>query len=171
MLDQGRLESVILHEMLHVIGIGTLWNTHGLLSNFDTPTVQFDGPLARDACVNDHGGITPCINAVPVENCENLTQSCGVGTKNSHWKESTFGIELMTGYLNATSNPMSRMTIQSLADLGYVVNTLPAEPFSLSSNLMALRADFGVNTIVMPAPGFPTHSMDRFGRLTPLPRD
>ena len=171
LLDAGRLEAVILHEMLHVIGVGTLWNLKGLLSGSGTPDVRFDGPLAREACVNDHGGITPCINAVPVENCLDLSQSCGAGTINSHWKESIFGIELMTGFLNATANPMSRMTIQSLADLGYVVNTLPAEPFSLGPNLIALRADFGVSAVVMPAPALPTHAMDRTGRLTPLPRD
>lgn len=170
MLDAGRLEAVILHEMLHVIGIGTLWNFKGLLSGVGTPTVQFDGPLARESCVNDHGGITPCINAVPAENCLDLSQSCGAGTINSHWKESIFGIELMTGFASQT-NPMSRMTIQSLADIGYQVNTLPADAYSLTPNLIALRDDFGASAIVMPAPILPTHTMDRFGRLTPLPRD
>jgi hypothetical protein len=171
LLDAGRLEAVILHEMLHVIGIGTLWRTHELLSNEGQPNVQFDGPLARESCVNDHGGITPCINAVPVENCLDLSQSCGAGTINSHWKESIFGIELMTGYASQTSNPMSRMSIQSLADLGYQVNLLPADFYSLNPSLMALRDDFGASAIVMPAPILPTHTMDRFGRLTPLPRD
>jgi len=171
LLDAGRLEAVILHEMLHVIGIGTLWSTKGLLSNAGTPTVQFDGPLGRESCVNDHGGITPCINAVPVENCLDLTQSCGAGTINSHWKESIFGIELMTGFASQTSNPLSRMSIQSLGDLGYQTNALPAEAYSLNPSLMALRDDFGANAIVMPAPTYPTHRMDRTGRLTPLPRD
>jgi hypothetical protein len=54
---------------------------------------------------------------VPVEDCVGIP-GCGAGTINSHWKEPTFRNELMTGYLNAGINPFSKMTIQSLADLG-----------------------------------------------------
>jgi hypothetical protein len=169
LLNAGRLEAVILHEMLHVIGIGTLWQAHSLLSGVGTSTVEFTGPLARDACINDHAGGVVCAAAVPVENCLDLSQSCGSGTINSHWKESVFANELMTGFLNQTSNPLSRMSIQSLADMGYQVNPLAADGYSLGANLMALRDDFGANVLVMPAPARPTHSMDRYGRVTPLP--
>src|SRR5258708_39129929 len=40
----------------------------------------------------------------------------------SHFRESVFGNEVMTGYLNNGANPLSRVTIASLADLGYQVN-------------------------------------------------
>jgi hypothetical protein len=40
----------------------------------------------------------------------------------------------MTGYVNgATSMPLSAMTISSLADLGYAVNLLAADPYTVPS--------------------------------------
>jgi hypothetical protein len=71
---------------------------------------------------------------VPVENLG------GPGTRDAHWRETTFGNELMTGFLNPGSNPVSRLTIASLADLGYQVGFATAEPYSLPGNLAALRA-------------------------------
>ncbi|MBX3173846.1 MAG: hypothetical protein KF709_05505 [Gemmatimonadaceae bacterium] len=162
--SQGRLESVILHEMLHVIGVGTLWVTKGLRSG-EAPgsTPFFTGALARDACINDHNGGVPCASAVPAEDCLNLTQSCGSGTINSHWKESVFQSELMTGYLSAGANPFSKMTLQSLADLGYTVNlniqdayTVP--PPSLMSSIPAW-------SLKLPDPHTPLAALDAAGNV------
>jgi hypothetical protein len=60
---------------------------------------------------------------VPVEN------TGGLGTRNGHWRETTFGNELMTGFLNSGKNPLSRLTIASLRDLGYIVNLSVADPY------------------------------------------
>ena len=46
----------------------------------------------------------------------------GSGTAGSHWLESTFKNELMTGYLNGVPGQLSSITGGSLADLGYVMN-------------------------------------------------
>jgi hypothetical protein len=60
---------------------------------------------------------------VPVENN-------GVpGTADGHWRETTFQSELMTGYASAGVMPLSAITVGGLADLGYVVNPLAADPF------------------------------------------
>jgi hypothetical protein len=69
--------------------------------------------------------------AVPVEN------TGGPGTRDSHWRESLFRNELMSGFIAAPNNPLSKMTAASLKDLGYVVNMNAAEPYVLP-NLQAI---------------------------------
>ena len=43
---QGQLENVIVHEMGHVLGIGTLWSDHNLLVRAGTSDPVFVGPHA-----------------------------------------------------------------------------------------------------------------------------
>ena len=65
---------------------------------------------------------------VPVEN------TGGSGTRDSHWRESVFDAELMTGYMNAgVANPLSAVTAASLRDLGYSVDVARADSYALSS--------------------------------------
>ena len=124
LITRGRLQDVIQHEMLHIVGIGTLWSAKGLLAGAKTADSRFTGALGIGACL-DLGGIPVCAGSVPVEN------SGGAGTADGHWRESTFGNELMTGFINAGSNPYSSMSIQSLADLGYSVNALAADGYGI----------------------------------------
>lgn len=180
--NNGRLTDVITHEMLHVVGLGTLWTSRGLLADRDLPTVRVTGALAAFTCANELGGASVCPGAVPAENCLDLAPSvtCGAGTQNSHWKESIFVTELMTGYAGAT-NQLSKMTIQGLADLGYSVNTLAADPYAVPSSLMALlRAEgdapplaakaIGGTLTVLPAPLSPRFVLERDGRVRPILR-
>lgn len=175
--NRGRLGDVIAHEMLHVVGIGTLWTARGLLAGKDSATVRVTGPLATAACANDLGGSAVCVGSVPAENCLNLSVACGAGTQNSHWKESTFTTELMTGYAGVT-NALSRMTIQGLADLGYSVNTFAADPYAVPSTLMALlRAEGDAPPVsvleplmALPEPTLPRFTLERDGRVRPIVR-
>jgi hypothetical protein len=118
----GSLLSVIEHEMAHVLGFGTLWNTKGLLVNSGTANVAYTGAqavAAYDSVFNTTAA------SIPVEN------TGGAGTANSHWRETVFGNELMTGFYNpGVANPLSRITIASLADLGYTVNYAAADPYA-----------------------------------------
>src|SRR6185436_18597419 len=68
---------------------------------------------------------------VPVEN------TGGPGTANSHWRETVFRNELMTGFVQGPPNPMSRLTVASLKDLGYKVDLSKAEGYALP-NLLRL---------------------------------
>ena len=124
----GRLEPLILHEMGHVLGIGTLWGRHGLLRNpssqSDTADTHFTGRLAAGAFDAAGGDDYTGGAKVPVEN------RGGPGTRNSHWRASVFGNELMIGWLGH-SPPMSAITIQSLADLGYTVDAGLADTYRL----------------------------------------
>jgi hypothetical protein len=127
MITNNLLQEVITHEMLHVLGVGaTLWNANGYLVNFGTASVAFTGPLAKQGC-QDAGGVLTCANSVPVEN------TGGPGTAGTHWRESVFGNELMTGYANFPPSPLSMVTIGSLADIGYTINSNAADQFRPST--------------------------------------
>ena len=171
--SKGRLSDVVLHEMLHVIGIGTLWNAKGLLVDTGTVNVRVTGPLAAASCANDHGGASVCVGAVPAENCQGLPVGtvCGAGTINAHWKESTFRTELMTGYAG-TGNPLARMSVQALADLGYVVHLGPADAYTVPTALMdgggaALRA-LEETPVALPEPMRPKFVLEPGGRVRPI---
>ena len=121
----GNLQEVITHEMLHVLGFGSFWDTTGanLLINYG-PNVSYTGAGGIAGC-KSLGGFNTCSTSVPVEGTAG-----GDGTINSHWRESVFGNELMTGFINAGKNPLSIMTIRSLEDLGYTVDTTAADPYT-----------------------------------------
>lgn len=61
----------------------------------------------------------------------------GPGTADGHWRETVFRNEMMSGFIAAPGNPLSRMTAASLGDLGYKVDLRAAEPYVLP-NLMEL---------------------------------
>ncbi len=143
LISSGQLNEVMLHEMGHVIGFGTLWNFGGnsclslpsdSVNHVDT---YFNCPQAR-AEFDSLGGTSytgaslspPGGNKVPVENCgASSPAGCGVGTINSHWREPALGNELMTGYINSGSNPLSAISVASQGDLGYAVNYDAADPY------------------------------------------
>jgi hypothetical protein len=115
----GVLYDVVLHEMGHVLGIGTLWGVKGLLAGAGTVNPQFLGPQAT-AAFNAMFGTRA--NSVPVEGWPSPA-----GSRDGHWRESIFRNELMSPYISASRNPISRVTIASLADLGYLVNLNAAD--------------------------------------------
>lgn len=135
----GTLVDVITHEMGHVIGIGTIWEDKGLLVGAGTQNPRFTGTNAKRVYGQLRGtGPTP----VPVENIG------GAGTRDGHWRESVFKNELMSGFISEANNPLSRLTIASLQDLGYRVNLSAAEAFSLPN--LQLLAERGLMVTTAP---------------------
>ena len=146
--ENGDMEEVILHEIGHVLGIGIVWRDHGLLVNPSLPDnfgadTHVKGPLAVEA-FDSAGGIGYTDGAkVPVEN------RAGPGSGDAHWRESVLDNELMTPYQNGgISDPLSAITIQALADLGYVVDVSLAEYYRLPGQAAdyadpASRIDYG----------------------------
>lgn len=128
----GLLQAVIVHEMGHVLGFGTIWADEGLLVGAGGPDPYFAGAGAISA-FNSIGGEAYQGNPVPVEN------TGGVGTRDAHWRESVFGNELMTGWINEGSNPLSVVTVASMGDLGYEVDLSAADSYTLLSPLRALQ--------------------------------
>jgi hypothetical protein len=132
----GKFEETVLHEMGHVIGIGSVW---GLADLIVEPSIghpgantRFIGSNAAQAYVDLNGVGFP--GAVPVENN-------GVsGSADAHWRESVFGIELMSPSITGTESslPMSAITVASLHDLGvYAVNDAAADNFVFGMALTA----------------------------------
>ena len=121
------LLNVILHEMGHVLGIGTLWPYFDLLTGAGSANPRYTGANAT-AEYNAIFGLNE--SGVPVEN------NGGQGTRDAHWRESVFDNEIMTGYLDSGVNPLSRITIASLEDMGYEVDLGAADFYAPSSSLV-----------------------------------
>lgn len=141
----GTLLPVVMHEMAHVLGFGTLWTSNGLYAN---GTGRYTGASALATWKLEFD--RPTDTSVPVE------LGGGSGTANSHWNENSNGFgrtgivdqqgrdmrdELMTGWISS-STFVSNTTIQQFYDLGYTVVPVPepAAPLAASAALLAWRA-------------------------------
>ncbi|HYO25409.1 MAG TPA: SdrD B-like domain-containing protein, partial [Lacipirellulaceae bacterium] len=123
LIEEGQFDEVILHEMGHVLGIGTIWDLLDLLEGDGTPNPSFTGTRAT-AEYNAIFGANAA--GVPVEGNQG-----GSGTLYAHWDEEALDNELMTGFLNPNQfNPLSRITAASMADLGYQVYLNAADSYS-----------------------------------------
>ena len=166
--SDGRLDAVILHEMLHVLGFGTLWSLKGLALDPGTPTTAFSGVQAQQGCFAA-GGTTTCAASVPVEN------TGGSGTADGHWRETVFRTELMTGFVSGVGvpNPLSLVTIGSMADLGYTVNSNVDDAYTLASavaaDLQLVREAGGASQAFVEELLRPRAEVTRGGRMTILP--
>jgi hypothetical protein len=127
----GQLQDVVLHEMGHILGIGSLWEDRSFVLNPGSSDPRYTGAMGVQG-YRDLGGLA---TSVPVEN------TGGAGTAGSHWREETFGQELMTGFISNADNALTGMTIGALQDLGYSVSSSLAEPLTVSPGALAqLRA-------------------------------
>lgn len=112
-LNKGLWDDIIMHEMMHVLGFGTLWN-YGA-----NPLVPAAGQyIGKEGLAAYQAAGHPGATYIPVQT------SGGAGTAGAHWSESALGNELMTPYINS-SNYLSSFSLMSLADLGYSVQPLP----------------------------------------------
>jgi Leishmanolysin len=121
----GSLGDVITHEMGHILGIGGLWAAKGLLVGAGTADPTFSGPAAMAEYHKLLGASGEPVR-VPVEN------TGGPGTREVHWRDADFANELMTGFVNRPPNPLSRVTVASLGDLGYQVDVDAADDFQFA---------------------------------------
>jgi hypothetical protein len=184
LITGGTLNSVILHEMGHVLGFGSLWSSSSsfpfnCLQNPSSggPTVDtyYSCPSARAAFDSIGGTSYTGGNKVPLENCFGIT-GCGAGTYNSHWRESTFYNELMTGYLNSgvgVTNPLSVLTIAAMQDFGYTVNFAAADAYARTfMSPPALAAAASVQRIELGDDIYkgPLFAVDQAGRVTAIIR-
>lgn len=149
---------VVLHEMAHVLGFGTLWEANNdvngtTYSLYLDGSGRYTGPNALAQWRTEFN--QPLASFVPVE------LEGEEGTANGHWNEALFGIantgissvdhgldfrnELMTGW---SSDPffVSRTTLGAIEDLGYTVDysmagivshTVVPEASSLALGLVA----------------------------------
>lgn len=123
----GNLQELLVHEIAHVLGFGTLWSSDirdlDLVAGADTETPYYTGRQAREAFV-EVGGDTFDGQPVPVED------QGDVGTALSHWREDAFQNELMTGFIQITGdNPLSIVSVEAMGDLLLATNPDAADAY------------------------------------------
>ena len=147
LLNAGTFDDVVLHEIGHVLGIGTLWSgsVFGIegrqeLYVDDTGVYTGDRALAGYRATYDAAA-----GFVPIE------LQGGPGTANGHWDEGfggaatgitdaegrDFNTELLTGWLNPGSR-ISAVTLGGLEDLGYAVVPEPSAALLAAAGGLAL---------------------------------
>ncbi|MDV6373806.1 leishmanolysin-related zinc metalloendopeptidase [Deinococcus arenicola] len=120
----SQLADIAVHELGHSLGIGTLWQQFGLVSGIGGTNPTYKGVSG----LREYRAAGGTLSTVPVEN------QGGPGTAGGHWRETVFKTELMTGYLNSgVLNPLSRMSVGSLQDMGYTVNYGAADAYAIPS--------------------------------------
>jgi hypothetical protein len=135
-LDQLDLfEEVIVHEMGHVLGVGTLWDAGDRDLRRDEDSNPYFAGRKANVFWNAEGGT----GLLPVENAG------GPGTRLGHWRESVLDNELMTGFLNLGENPLSRITAGSMRDLGYGA-AMVGEQYDLPRGAPGVEVEAGSDT-------------------------
>lgn len=138
--DTGTLDAIVTHEMGHVLGFGTLWDRKQLVKGERSPNPTFTGAQATAEWLRLVGS-DALPGGVPIENAG------GDGVRLAHWRESVFADEVMSSLLTDrdVGARLSRLTVASMADLGYVVDIDAAAhvclPSPLTANLVGAGAD------------------------------
>jgi len=170
--QQGLLVATLTHEIGHILGIGTLWDPAdaffpNLATGIGGSDPVFIGRQARVASAA-LGFTADSSLGVPIEN----TGTVGDGTRDAHWRASVFGHELMTGTLHAGLNPISLVTIQTLADFGYPVVPEAADDFNIlnvNSPGSWITPSLSVGTRVRETILYPQFTVTRRGVLRRIP--
>ena len=126
-----------LHEIGHVLGFGSLWNEFGFLHDLSfsdsSADTHFNGPRAiaafDEAGGRDYGG-----KKVPVAK-----------QNGAHWRTSELFGEIMLPS-RWGEEALTAITVQSLADLGYVVDVTEADDYTLPG----VRESFGARLPLIP---------------------
>ena len=111
------LWNIGLHEIGHVLGIGTIWGNNGMLHH-QNGDAHFAGSQAI-AAFNRAGGTDYQGAKVPVDRY------------GGHWHRSVLSGELMS--ISPQNNILSAITLGALSDLGYTVDFSAADPYELPS--------------------------------------
>jgi Ca2+-binding RTX toxin-like protein len=160
--NSSRLLGICIHEIGHILGIGSLWEDKQLLFYLNADNPVFIG----DRATAEYNSLFNTFAfGVPVENVG------GAGSVGGHWRESVLGTELMTSVVGDV-NPISRITIASLADLGYVVNMNAAdafEPIQLpTTGLITAKAE-GADAVLVKLTSPPTAASASLATATDAP--
>jgi hypothetical protein len=156
-LDNSQLQEIITHEIGHVLGIGTTWdavtdvNTVDPVHEGSNTTTAFQSFEQSDAYLGE---------GVPLE------RFGGAGTALGHWAENNFDNELMTGAINTNSeNPLSRVSLAALADIGYPIDLQAADPYKLPATQWTLLPAGADATLSRPASAEENFGTPKGGQL------
>ena len=157
----GRLTEVAIHEFAHGLGFhNSYWRDRGLLDDGDDP--HFGGTLAVGA-FDAAGGTAYTGEKVPISSPDY-----------SHWRESVFQNEVMSPRISRSeANPLSAITLQAMADIGYVVDATVADDYDLpGSDVAGVSADAPGRVLdlrgdAVPGPVIVVDSTGRIVRVDP----
>jgi len=154
LLSASDIDLVIIHEMGHALGIGTLW------------------PEFRCGLGCPHGNTKYTCNRANAE-YQHIIGGDGSLTLDftscSHWSEFSFNSstssELMTPYFESGKyQPITRISLAALEDLGYEVNMDAAEPWieagvlsrklSLEKDVLQAKNTFSLQGSILPVKSF-----------------
>jgi hypothetical protein len=161
-LSSAELEALFLHEMGHVLGIGTLWRNLGC-SQCEQGNPRYN-PTGQCPAAEAAFEATPNVGA----NTDLLIeQDGGQGTACGHFDETLLQSEVMTGFLTVNRqtgiSELSTITIGTLQDMGYTVNFDVADDYvlptsSLNANIILdLSGDMDETEMEM---DYPDEEMD-----------
>lgn len=159
---------LLVHELGHAIGIGSReWLGRGLITGHGSTDPRYTGgaAVAASARLGYEGSGTLAV--------ENQGSSAG-----GHWRETVYGTELMTGFINSAANPLSAVTVGALHDLGYAVSETGADVTTAQQTAPPAARGTGPVAARAPAPAGeiidrvtePSYAVDADGRVSPLPR-
>lgn len=114
----------VAHELAHALGFNpTLWTSIGLFGGTSADP-RFTGV---NATREFNRTFTRSDIGVPLYE----VGSPGDGSYGAHWRDSVFSKEMMVsaGDPNVTGYPISRITVASMADIGYSVNYAAADAY------------------------------------------
>ncbi len=181
-VNLGSLGMLAFHEMAHGLGfLDGYWEDLGLVDTGSDP--HFTGALAI-AAFDAAGGTSHPGAKVPISSPDY-----------SHWREDIFELEGMTPLLRlGATNPFSAITLQAMADVGYVVDVSLADDYQLPNSVppdlaadaagqvldlrndvvrgpvMVLDADGNIVRVIPPPPGaivpsWPGREVDKIERF------
>ena len=109
-----RLEYIVLHEMGHAVGFGTIWGLYDVLSPADNIYLPYYWKgINGNRGYSEIGGVgSPEVDLI-----------------RNHWKESLHKSEIMTSNLGTGPVYFSKMTIRAMQDIGFQVNTSEADVY------------------------------------------
>ena len=136
---------IALHEVGHVLGFGTLWDDFGFIHDlsYSDPNADthFNGPKAI-AAFDEAGGLDYEGKKVPIQKRDG-----------AHWRINGVSGDIMLPGRIGGEGALTTITVQSLADMGYVVDVTEADQHSLND------APISVGSAV------PFHPLDQQGSI------
>ena len=110
LVNNGGFYKLVLHEIGHCLGFGTVWDNLNLVKRPSDP--YFDGQSALTSYLGLLGWPDDYTNIrVPLQ------------ADQAHWRRDVFGDELMvSGWIYPNDKMLSSVTLSSMSDIGYEVN-------------------------------------------------
>ncbi len=131
-LSDRKLDDLLMHEVGHVLGIGSVWRNPSFLGLVQGDTVTRDpifvGPNAL-AAFNRLGGSARFIGrTVPVQ--PNVL---------GHWRQEPFAGEVMAPALATGPQATSAVTVASLRDIGWNIEPEAYDDYDLPASVLSTR--------------------------------